>query len=461
MDFKQPNNEATPGVNKKAIIIASVIAGVLLVAGVSYGVYYKMSGTSKKVQTTNTPNTVNTNTSNLPVNATDWKTFSDKGLGFEIKYPSNWSYTNEGGIVNFKETGKQYLIEGSESVPVSVSVLDSVGNDTSLDRANKRNRYNGSVKSLTVAGQNAAEVKDYLGMETYVVYSGSVYVVATPNFGEETTDTSIHNVYSEMLKTLKFLDKSSNVSDWQTYKNTRIGFEFEHPRDLRVKENTTKQTNAFGKSFLELKSDGSALNLLIYVNDEGRGFENFITNVSSEEIQIDGVTASLDIADEPASGETEPRRGYFVTFEKNSNNFFLLFSYKKSGEEQDKTIRKIISTFKFETVSKGTLMVYDPKAVASELKSGGFEPLVWYLADKDTKWEEAVKSAKLNTKLEFSEQSKCKVDNNGIVKEEGCLEGKEIRWGYGDRVRIIGENTGGVLNVDVMEIVSSSPVSEW
>lgn len=148
--------------------------------------------------------------------------------------------------------------------------------------------------------------------------------------------------------------ESPHAAEWKTYRNEKLAFQFDYSSELQLEEKFQENYwQATKQHFLELNLTGNDLQLLLLVNDAGRGFENFSIPVSEENITIDGIKAEMRTMDEedtdavPLPYASEPARGTLVTFEKNSNRFFLLFVQKKNGPDQKETIEKILSTFTF------------------------------------------------------------------------------------------------------------------
>src|SRR5581483_5922763 len=83
---------------KKLLFVFPIVA--LLAAGCN-------SSQQSSVQTQNT-NHISTSThpsTKTQLDSPNWKTYNNTSLGFQIKYPPDWTYTNDGSLVVFYPPG--------------------------------------------------------------------------------------------------------------------------------------------------------------------------------------------------------------------------------------------------------------------------------------------------------------------------------------------------------------------
>ncbi len=132
------------------------------------------------------------------------------------------------------------------------------------------------------------------------------------------------------------------VSSWKTYNNERFGFKY--PPSISVTESPDKGYWPSGDYFVLVTLEGSNFNGSIFLNDAGRGYEQYDKLISSERITIDGLVATLNFEDAKPNYET---RAGIVKFEKGNDAYFMIFEYSKAGSDQKSLIEQILSTFKF------------------------------------------------------------------------------------------------------------------
>lgn len=206
--------ENTVDNNNRGLSTITILLIVLLVLILGGGIWYWYANKSTKnttPTTTTTPTTPKTTptTETTPTTTTtdetaDWKTYEDAINKYSVKYPKNWDYKKiSEKRVEFREIGKTYQVEGSDTSAIDINISDNKDNKTSLALANARNKYNGTVKELTVGGVTSAQLNDYLGIETFVAKGNKVYNISTPVIGTEDQEI-IQDIYKKMLSTFQF-----------------------------------------------------------------------------------------------------------------------------------------------------------------------------------------------------------------------------------------------------------------
>lgn len=267
MDLKSSNkkggSQSPLEFNKKAIITASVIVGVLLVVGVSYGVYYKMSGTSKKADkqttktNTNQASSTNTNTSKTQ-DTSGWKTCNNKSFGYQVNYPADWKiFLGSGGPSAMEPVsgceGQNIVVFASQDIfgPLSqASALKFLEIDISDQERLNETIYKGSetldeyfgknplilknnpiIKESTINGERAVWLSDFPSPWIMFFHNDSFFWVKGKNISPELLD--------DFLSNFKFTNTAVGTSDWKTYQNTENGFEIKYPKNFIYREEET------------------------------------------------------------------------------------------------------------------------------------------------------------------------------------------------------------------------------
>ena len=205
------------------VLIPKLILAVIIVVcfGAMFGlIEYYLSKTPTEIK--------------ISENKIIWSTYdsADKSLfdweNYNIKYPSDWNYTEE-RISSSRKTG----------------ALMTVFRDSK--RFNKLLIITGGKKLDNMTNQNMSEIKfsnnvfyKYNNTETKQVY----YIYKTGideeiNLGMETEiffkfNNTDENIIEEILESfsLNFPIKLTNTSDWQTYRNKEYGIEFKYPKEF-------------------------------------------------------------------------------------------------------------------------------------------------------------------------------------------------------------------------------------
>lgn len=262
MDLKSSNNkggsQSPLEFNKKAIITASVIVGVLLLVGVSYGVYYKMNNTVKQSINQVNGNTnqilpsTNTNSNTLVNDVSIWQTFSDTTLGFEVKYPKEWGLQRVNSQTGANDSSGKTVILWSnnnyadfiplvgEKLKEGIYSFSIRYNDTTRsDYANDPEVKTLSSESITVAGVTGTKDK-FQGPygEWTTVYLKRGEIIYSLNLADKNKEQK--ELSDKILSNFKFTNTVVDTSDWKTYKNTKNGFEFKYPTSWVVSESDIK-----------------------------------------------------------------------------------------------------------------------------------------------------------------------------------------------------------------------------
>lgn len=296
------------------------------------------------------------------VDTSNWKTYTNQELGYSVLYPINWPYTigqysRDSGVlvktVNFKEVGRTYSIEEGSVEPISISTEENKNNLTPLGLANQAT--GGSAKiitNITISGQPAVQVKNYLGLVTYVTHNGKLYNLATPNFGSDEANQPIRDIYSQILSTFKFLDTAPvSTADWKTYQSANFPLTFKLPAGFDVFEQQAKdgfyKVIYIAKNKVEFYEIGSS-NAFLTISEQKENNSRMFNDFRESTIIIDGKSAQKFEGDDYGRYEgSSAGRIMYVQF----NNLLVEVEEKPAAKSQDFEVMKIadaiVSTLKF------------------------------------------------------------------------------------------------------------------
>ncbi len=164
-----------------------------------------------------------------------WKTYENKELGFEFKYPNDWvkldNYQSDPDLIT--------VVSSQEAVDRASRCYEGCGPDlwfyrlenTNVDEyINDQGNLIYNPKKITING-NVAYEADEAGFSSYFIImiqrGNDMYKIFGYN---NELSLSSDTVESKILRTFKFIDKN-DISIWKTYRNEEYGFEFKYPSD--------------------------------------------------------------------------------------------------------------------------------------------------------------------------------------------------------------------------------------
>ncbi|PIQ75566.1 MAG: hypothetical protein CO001_00945 [Candidatus Portnoybacteria bacterium CG_4_8_14_3_um_filter_40_10] len=211
MDIQQPqsniNQPAEPNqpLKKKWLKFGLSIAVVIIcLVATGVAVYWIMTEpTEENVTSVNVAKTDNTGL--VPSGVEGWQTYRNEELGFEVKYPKNWEFSEGTNRVYFKEINKSYFIEGDEmDYAIALSFWPGDKDKLAADLEHRKNLYDGTIININIDSEEAFQITDYLETGTLFIHRGREFDLSVPYFGTS-DDDSLREIYSKILSTFKFI----------------------------------------------------------------------------------------------------------------------------------------------------------------------------------------------------------------------------------------------------------------
>lgn len=228
--------------NKKGNI--AVIALIVVIVATTAGVIGWLFAKKIPAPITNSQQSKQQVQSSLKDEVAGLQTYRNAEIGFEIKYPKDWSFGKNGDM--FKPNSPKNCGPNLDPQNPEPMCLDGIGfvlyknnEKVSLEKLfeiegwKEGQNYKNfkEYKKNGVSGYTMTAVSDYDGSETesfwatlengdYINISGSYLV------GDE------KNVFNQMISTFKAIP--IDYSNWQTYRNEKLGFEMKIPRKTDI-----------------------------------------------------------------------------------------------------------------------------------------------------------------------------------------------------------------------------------
>jgi hypothetical protein len=202
----------------------------------------------------------------------NWKTFSIDN-GFSFKYPPKMKIEEIQDIIKLSWIGPNQNRTETE-------FYDGISLNFQLFKSNDQNFKQIVENRLTdmkkgVPASDKFEILNEIHPITYAGLNGYSFSIRTYGIFESTnvllqdsirksiyvdiTDNSVESGkkgYSQevdqILSTFKFTEKSDQTSDWQIYKNIKIGYQLKYPKDWVLKE-IENENSMFGKPVKYIK----------------------------------------------------------------------------------------------------------------------------------------------------------------------------------------------------------------
>lgn len=230
-----------------------MIGGIILVCFAVFGIggYYlgtKQSALKSLTPLSNVTPSFTPTSSETPNPTTDWKTYTittEPTLGlvhYAIKVPASWKQIEHSS--NFQNTETFQDTYGQFTYQLVINQEKNFNDQTGKPYATLKEvtgfPYN--VPTLTVDGQQAAQVLPRAGSESYykvLFFSKDSKLVLsieldTPRDGSKLQQGE--TLFKQVLSSFKFLDSNSELPGLKTYTSSKYGISFKYPEDYKVEE---------------------------------------------------------------------------------------------------------------------------------------------------------------------------------------------------------------------------------
>lgn len=195
------------------------------------------------------------------IDTSNWKTYVNSQYGFEIEYPKDW-ILYEGGshdpvfsLSAPKQGTQDYtLMDLIRTKPKNLSLKEYVSQ--TVDNSNKGEVGGISYKKefSTIIGNDIPAYELYNVFDydqsseyIYILKNGLIHRFSFPIPDDNPNilnPKQNNDIAHQILSTLKFrhLDIKIDTSNWKTYTNTKLGYEFKYPSKLKLIETNSITT---------------------------------------------------------------------------------------------------------------------------------------------------------------------------------------------------------------------------
>lgn len=260
---------------KNLKIILLIVLGLIVVAGAVYaGIQI---GKRSQIKVWTEPPLTSESTL-IPAETANWKTYTNEKYGYSIKYPQNWFIKDVTSLINAANVLDDQFLNDQANIDVNNFKVHITVNSTDFERS--KSFLNFSDMGL----QNEAEITTALveGKEIVkAVVTFSQYDQKTSNYVEEGKSYKIliplggntlsmssklddRDLVDNVLSTFKFIPAQNDVTkDWQTYTLSKINLEIKLPPELSRLGNLKEEIIAGEKGTVFCASFPAKISLLV------------------------------------------------------------------------------------------------------------------------------------------------------------------------------------------------------
>jgi len=242
--WEHPNNSI-----KYAISGLAVVMVIIVYMGLAFGMSWWPFSTEPQNQEQD--------------ETSDWQTYRNEDLGFEVKYSGGMALNTEGAPKIFHELDNFRLsspMDGSDNGPASDIAVIFRGYESfkcselknSLQSLSKDFIFNSNIKGKSYLTGAEGEGVEYFCLESATsatpflierYYLDSSYSVDLESQDDFISSVDQAKLFNLMMGSFKFIDSEINTSSWQTYRNEEFGFEVKYPNYINPNQELNDQYN--------------------------------------------------------------------------------------------------------------------------------------------------------------------------------------------------------------------------
>ncbi len=219
-----------------------------------------------------------------------WSLYTNTKYGFEFQYPKDLVLkevdTQMGDNIGIKLS----FDYNKDTQTMSFNIFPAPNYKDSMAAFMGVNNFADNVVKVLerkndITNINGFPTLNYCGVPGYIDYC-STFIIHNNNLFMFDYRDSIPNYYREILSTVKFLDSQDLKNNWQTYTNTKYGFEFQYPKDWEVKQEN--DGSIYLTSNLPWPQEGKAF----VIRETEKSLAKFIDDYNKSDMMADGTALS-------------------------------------------------------------------------------------------------------------------------------------------------------------------------
>ncbi len=319
------------------LLFLGIILVILVAIGAFASFYLLYTNTKTKQAQTTTP----------LLNYSGWETYDDKKIGFEFKYPSDWSIdANPGGssVVYILPQSRFMRYNEYYPAPIQLTIFEKPFNVTQDEWISKllSDYFVGGEKIKTTQngyttyvyrnkkGTDVYNYREIMIGKHYVLvfsladsYSFSDYSMVPATFSGALTNIKTiditngieknQRVFNTILSTFKLSEiipptpTPVTVSGWKTYANKEFSYSYKYPPDGKVTEGGNYGVDGVFNSSpnsTSMAGGGFQLTLTVSKNSNNETINDLIADIATPLASKNSKNANLDIEGNPVKVTT-------------------------------------------------------------------------------------------------------------------------------------------------------------